>query len=77
MSWHLGRQRALGDIARDLADTDPRLDELFLSFNDRACGWKMPKTEKIRTGPLGLITRMGRRVRPASDDFNRLDAWWL
>ncbi len=77
MSRRLGRRRALGNIERDLADTDPRLDELFFSFNQRASCGKMPRTEKIRTGPLGLIARMGCRVRPASDDFNRLDAWWL
>jgi hypothetical protein len=77
MSRRPGRRRALRDIARDLADSDPFLDDLFCSFNERASGGKMPSTEKIRTGPLGLITRLGGRVRPAADDFNRLDAWWL
>jgi hypothetical protein len=77
MSRRPGRRRALRDIARDLADSDPFLDDLFCSFNERASGGKMPRTEKMRTGPLGLITRLGGRVRPASDDFNRLDAWWL
>jgi hypothetical protein len=77
MSWRPGRQRALADIARDLADSDPRLDELFLSFNQRADGVGMPTTEKIRAGPLGLIARIGRRVRPASDDFKSVAGWWL
>jgi hypothetical protein len=77
MFRRLGRRRVLGRIERDLADSDPRLDDLFLSFNQRASGGKMPRTEKIRTGPLGLIARMGCRVRPASDDFNRMSAWWL
>jgi hypothetical protein len=77
MSRRQLRKRALGDIERDLADTDPRLDDLFFSFNERASGGKMPRAEKIRTGPLGLIARLGGRVRPASDDLNRLDAWWL
>ena len=76
MSRRRVRKRALGDIARDLADSDPRLDELFLSFNQRASGGKMPRAERIRAGPLGLIARIGRRVRPPSDDFNSLDAWW-
>ena len=76
MSQRLGRQRALRDIARDLADSDPRLDELFLSFNQLASGGKMPRAEKIRTRPLGLITRMGRRERPASDDLQCPAAWW-
>ncbi len=77
MSWRPGRQRALADIARDLADSDPRLDELFLSFNQRAYGVRMPTTEKVRAGPLGLIARIGRRVRPASDDFKSMAGWWL
>jgi hypothetical protein len=73
----MGRPRALGRIERDLADSDPRLDDLFFSFNHRARGGKMPRTEKIRTGPLGFLTRIGGHVRPASDDFNRMSAWWL
>jgi hypothetical protein len=77
MRRRLGRQRALGRIERDLADSDQRLDDLFFSFNERARGGKMPRTEKIRTGPFGLITRIGGHVRPAPDDFDRLSAWWL
>ena len=69
MSLRLGWRRALRDIARDLADSDPRLDELFFSFSQLASGGKMPRAEKIRTRPLRLITRPGRRERPASDDF--------
>jgi hypothetical protein len=76
MSWRPGRQRALADIARDLADSDPRLDDLFFSFNQRARGRKMPRTEKIRARPLGLIARIGHRVRPAPDDF-KMAGWWL
>jgi hypothetical protein len=68
MSQRLGRQRALRDIARDLADFDPCLDELFLSFNQLASRGKMPRAEKIRTRPLRLIARMARRERPASED---------
>ena len=37
----------------------------------------MPATEKISGGPLGLIARIGRRVRPASDDFKSMAGWWL
>jgi hypothetical protein len=76
MSLRLGRRRALRDIARDLADSDPRLDELFFSFTQLASGGKMPRVEKIRTRPLGLIARMGRRERLASDDFQGPAAWW-
>jgi hypothetical protein len=77
-----GRQRALSGIARDLADSDPRLSELFLSFNARAGGGDMPGTEKIRTGLLGLLARLGRRMRPAPYDLDHpaawgYDSWWL
>jgi hypothetical protein len=76
MSQRLGR-RALRGLARDLADSDPRLDDLFFSFNQRACGEKMPRAEKIKIWPLGLLARIGGRVRPTSTDLNRLSAWWL
>jgi hypothetical protein len=77
MSWRLGRRRVLGDIGRDLADSDPVLAELFISFNERASGGKMPRTEKIRSGPLGLITRLGSRVRPEPVDYDHMANWWL
>jgi hypothetical protein len=77
MSWRLGRRRVLGDIGRDLADSDPRLDELFTSFNRRACGKEMPRTERVRTGPLGVISRFGHRVRPQPVDYDHLANWWL
>jgi hypothetical protein len=37
----------------------------------------MPSTEKISPRPLGLIARIGRRVRPPSDDFKSMAGWWL
>jgi hypothetical protein len=76
VSQRLGRQRALRDIERDLADSDPRLDELFSSFIQLASGGKMPRAEKIGTRPLQLIARMGRRGRRASNDFQGPAAWW-
>jgi hypothetical protein len=76
MSQRLGRRRALRDIARDLADSDPRLDELFFSFTQLASGGKMPRAEKIRTRPLRLIPRMGQREPLASDDFQGPAGWW-
>jgi hypothetical protein len=77
MSWRLGGQRVLDGIGRDLADSDPCLDELFARFNQRAYGGKMPGTEKIRKGPLGLICRLGSRVRPEPVDYDRMANWWL
>ncbi len=77
MSWPVGRQRVLSDIGRNLAGSDPRLHELFSAFNERASGGKMPRTERIRTGPLGFISRIGCRIRPESADPDRMSAWWL
>ncbi len=71
------RRRALRDIERALADSDPRLCELFLYFNERTSGGKIPCTEKIRARPLGLLARIGRRMRPAPADFDRMATWWL
>jgi hypothetical protein len=70
------RWRALSDIERELADSDPRLGELFLYFNERASGGKIPCTEKIRARPLGLLAQIGRRMCPAPADFDRMAAWW-
>jgi hypothetical protein len=79
MSWRVGRSqpRDLGDIARDLAESDPRLEKLFLSFNERACGGKMPRMEKIRAKPHALIAWIGRRVRPAPADLQSMAGWWM
>jgi hypothetical protein len=71
------RRRALRDIGRELADSDPRLGELFVYFNERTSGGKIPCTEKIRPRPLGLLARIGRRMRPAPAEFDRMATWWL
>jgi len=70
------RRRALSDIERELADSDPRLGELFLYFNACASGGKIPCTEQIRARPLGLLARIGRRMCPVPADFDRMAAWW-
>jgi hypothetical protein len=69
-------RRALRDIGRDLADSDPRLGELFRYFNERTSGGKIPCTEKIRARPLGLLARIGRRMPPLSADLDRITTWW-
>jgi hypothetical protein len=68
MRQPLTRRRALRGIARDLADSEPRLDELFFSFNQHVAGEEMPRVEKIRATLPGLIARIGRRVRLAPAD---------
>ncbi len=71
------RRRALNDIGRELADSDPRLGELFRYFNECTRGGKIPCTEKIRARPLGLLARIGRQMRPPPADFDRMATWWL
>jgi hypothetical protein len=75
MSLRRGRQSPLRDITRDLADSDPRLEVLFCSFNLQFSGAKMPRTEKIRTGPRAWIARIGRRMCPVAADFQGLAVW--
>jgi hypothetical protein len=76
MIQRLSRQRALRDIARDLADSDPCLDRLFLCFNEHVSGEEMPRREKVRMTLPGLIARIGRRVRPTSADLYGMVAWY-
>jgi len=71
------RRRALRDIGRELADSDPRLGELFVYFNERASGAKIPCTEQIRARPLGLLARIGRRMCPPPAELDRTATWWL
>jgi len=76
INLRLTRRRALREIERGLADSDPRLDELFFSFTQLASGGKTPRAEKIRSTPLQLIARMVQRERLASDDPQGPAAWW-
>jgi hypothetical protein len=71
---HPGRQRALREIARDLADSDPCLDALFLCFNEQVSGEKMPQVEKVRSLPR-LLACIGRQVCPTPTDFYGMLAW--
>jgi len=61
INLRLTRRRALREIERDLADSDPRLDDLFLLFTGMTRGAKIPGTEKIRTMRLRLLARPGPR----------------
>ena len=71
MNLRLTRRRALREIERDLAASDPRLDELFLSFTRQARGEKIPGAEKIRTMPLRLLARLG----PQADRHQPVENW--
>jgi hypothetical protein len=61
MNPRLSRRWALHEIERDLADFDPRLDELFSLFTRLARGAKKPGAERIRTAPLRLLARLAPR----------------
>jgi hypothetical protein len=76
MNLRLTRRRALREIERDLADSDPRLDELFLLFTRLASGARIPGAEKIRTMPLRLLSRLGPQAdrRRAGED-GRAQPW--
>jgi hypothetical protein len=71
MNLRLTRRRAIREIERDLAASDPRLDELFLSFTRLARGQKIPGGEKIRTMPLRLLARLG----PQADRHQPGENW--
>src|ERR1700760_4711782 len=55
------RRRALREIERNLAESDPRLDELFLSFAERAGRAEMPRAQEMRSAPLRRFLRRGPR----------------
>jgi hypothetical protein len=54
MTWH-----ALRRIERDLADSDPRLNGIFLDFARQAGHGTMPRAEEIRTWPRHWPNRLG------------------
>jgi hypothetical protein len=56
-----GQLRALRGIERDLAESDPRLNAYFLSFDAHAGRPMIPKVEKIGKGPLRIFARLRRR----------------
>ena len=61
MSLRRGQPRALRGIERDLAESDPRLNAYFLSFDSHAGRPMMPRLEKIGKGPLRIFARLRRR----------------
>jgi hypothetical protein len=55
-------RRALRGIEWDLAQSDPRLSMLFVSFAELAKGEEMPGTEQVRIRKFRLFGRLGRRA---------------
>jgi len=60
MNWH-----ALHQMERDLADSDPRLSQLFLDFARQTGRSAMPRTEKIGILPSGWPDRLRESLRCA------------
>jgi hypothetical protein len=71
MKMHRRWRRALRAIERDLADSDPGLEEFFFQFALLARGQKVPRVEKVRVWPARWIASDGRRVPSdrASEDW--------
>ena len=61
MSLHRGQLRTLYGIERDLADSDPDLDALFLSFASATGRPEMPDAENISARHLKVLSRLRRR----------------
>ena len=60
MSLHRGQLRTLYGIERDLADSDPDLDALFVAFASATGRPEMPDAEHISTRRLKVLSRLRR-----------------
>ncbi len=71
VSLSLRRRRALRGIERDLAASDPVLDEVFRRFARRAGAYDMPRLERVAPWPLRMLARLwpGRRVTERVKDW--------
>jgi hypothetical protein len=58
-----GQLRALRRVEREIADSEPGLYAFFLSFNRRAEGRDMPRTEDAEDSGSGRLRRLARRRR--------------
>ena len=52
--------RTLRRMERDMAGTDPRLDELFLLFTQGFQGCEMPPVERVARWPSRMLARFWR-----------------
>jgi hypothetical protein len=71
VSLSLRRLRALRGIERDLAASDPVLDEFFRRFADRAGARDMPRVEQVAPWPRRTLARLwrGRSVTERVKDW--------
>lgn len=68
--WRRDQLRTLRRIERDLADSDPGLEALFLAFARRAGRRDIPRAEKPADGPLRMLARLwqGRNAAESAKD---------
>lgn len=71
VSVSLRRLRALRGIERDLAASDPGLDELFRRFAERAGERDVPRLEQVAPWPFRMLGRLwhGRSVTERVKDW--------
>jgi hypothetical protein len=60
VSVSLRRLRALRGIERDLAASDPGLDELFRRFAERTGERDVPRAENVAPWPFRVLARLSR-----------------
>jgi hypothetical protein len=74
MARHPGG-RVLREIERDLTVSDPHLAALLRVFTILAKDQRMPRVERMRRGPLGLLSRR-RRDTPRRPGTRRAGERW-
>ena len=81
MSLSAWERQTLNSIRDQLADSDPQLTGLLISFTEQASGESMPAREKVRPGPRRAVERSYRKrryqcrnraLRPARRMYQRL-----
>lgn len=72
MSLSRRQLRTLRGIERDLACSDPRLNDFFLLFSGGFRGYDMPRVERVSRWPSRMLARLwgGRNVT------ERVAAWY-
>ena len=72
MSLSRRQLRTLRGIERDLACSDPRLNEFFLLFSGGFRGYDMPRVERVSRWPARMLARLwvGRNVTERAAAWN-------
>jgi Protein of unknown function (DUF3040) len=70
------QQRTLRGIERDLADSDPDLDALFLAFARHVARREVPQVEKMSHWPPRILARLRRGRTGAEGMTDRCAENW-